>query len=261
MELAGIASATGFRVQAYPSIGSTNAEALALARAGDAGSLWVVADEQTAGRGRRGRSWHSPPGNLYATLLLVDVCAPARAPQLSLVAALALADALAAAVPPLADAIALKWPNDVLLRDAKLAGILVEGETLPDGRFAAAIGIGVNCAAHPPDAAYPATDLAREGYTLRPGELFASLSEAMRGRLVAWDAGGGFATTRRDWLVRAAHLGQPIILRGQQQREGVFAGIDGEGRLLLRAPGGTVEAFTAAEVSFRTPGQERGSAG
>jgi BirA family transcriptional regulator, biotin operon repressor / biotin---[acetyl-CoA-carboxylase] ligase len=129
-------------------IDSTNAEALRRAWAGERGPLWIVAERQSAGRGRRGRSWVSPPGNLHATLLVSDPAPAALVPQLGFVAGLALHDAAAAAAPPLAPRLALKWPNDLLCGGRKIAGILVEGEGDPVA--AAAIGFGVNCREHPP---------------------------------------------------------------------------------------------------------------
>src|SRR5262245_61818354 len=130
------AVAAGWRLIALDRTGSTNQEALRLARSGEAGPLWITAVEQTAGRGRRGRSWHSPPGNHYASLLLTDPGPADRAPQLSFVAALALHDAVSALAPGLSSRLRFKWPNDLLLDGAKVAGILVEGETAPGGRLA-----------------------------------------------------------------------------------------------------------------------------
>ena len=115
MELAPGAAAAGVGLIACETIGSTNAEALSYARAGEKGPLWITAREQTAGRGRRGRTWVSQRGNLFATLLLTDPAPPERAAQLSFVAALAVHDAIAAQAPALARRLAFKWPNDVLL--------------------------------------------------------------------------------------------------------------------------------------------------
>ncbi|MBI3702787.1 MAG: biotin--[acetyl-CoA-carboxylase] ligase [Rhizobiales bacterium] len=151
----------GVRHKSYETLGSTNAEALALARAGERGPLWVSALAQTAGRGRRNSTWASPPGNLYATLLVNEPSLTELAPQLSFVTALALHDAVVARAPQLGPLLAVKWPNDLLLGMAKVAGILIEGESGPT--FSVAIGIGVNCAAHPRDTAFPATDLASAG--------------------------------------------------------------------------------------------------
>src|SRR5262249_7355107 len=159
-------AASGVRLIARDTVGSTNAEALALARAGECGPLWLTAQQQTAGRGRRGRIWVSEPGNLFASLLLADPSPPARAPELSFVAALAVHDATATLLPGAASRLALKWPNDVLIDGKKFCGILVEGEGA-----AVVVGIGVNCMHHPVQAAFPATDLAASGLAVTPDDL------------------------------------------------------------------------------------------
>jgi BirA family transcriptional regulator, biotin operon repressor / biotin---[acetyl-CoA-carboxylase] ligase len=236
----------GARHIAYETLGSTNAEALALARAGERGPLWITAQSQSAGRGRRGSIWVSAPGNLYATLLLSEPSAPEHAPQLSFVAALALHDAIAECAPQLGPLLTLKWPNDLLLGAAKVAGILIEGERAP--AFAVAIGIGVNCAAHPDDTPYPATDLAAAGALVTLAQAFAVLSAAMRRRLAQWQRGQGFSAIRTDWLKRAAGLGQDIRVRlPERELSGRFQGLDDAGRLLVHGPGG-VTTVTAGEV-------------
>jgi len=244
MDLDPSARAAGVRLVAHDAIGSTNAEALKLARAGERGPLWVTARMQDAGRGRRGAAWVSEAGNLYATLLMTDLPA-ARAPELSFVAALAVHDAIAAAAPGLRPT--LKWPNDLLLDGAKFAGILIEGEG--GTPFAVAVGIGVNCVNHPTLTAYPATDLAAAGVSLAPERLFAALSAATVRRLAQWDRGAGFAATRADWLARASGLGEPIRVRlPERELAGRFAGLDETGHLLVEGPGGAVEAIAAGEV-------------
>lgn len=260
MELDPTAAAAGVRLTVLDSVGSTNAEALAAARAGEAGPLWVVAERQTAGRGRRGRAWHSPAGNLHASLLLSDACAAPRAPQLSFVAALALYDALAEVAPALAPRLTLKWPNDLLLGGAKAAGILVEGETLPDGRFVTVLGLGVNCAAHPPDTPYRATNLAQAGAAVVPGRLFGALSRTLLARLAQWRRGDAFGAVRDDWRSRAAGIGERVRLRGKTEIAGVFEGIDDDGRLLLRAEDGALRAFAAGEVQLPVAGTGEGHA-
>jgi BirA family biotin operon repressor/biotin-[acetyl-CoA-carboxylase] ligase len=227
-------------------LGSTNAEALRLARSGERGPLWITAKSQSAGRGRRGSIWVSPPGNLYATLLLSEPSPQAAAPQLSFVAALALHDCVSEAAPQVAPALTVKWPNDLLLSGAKLAGILIEGDSEPS--FCVAIGIGVNCVSHPQDTAHPATDLASAGAAVTPQRLFTALGAAMARRLAQWQRGQGFASIRADWLKRAAGLGQEIRVRlPERELTGRFEGLDDAGRLLLKAPGG-VTAVTAGEV-------------
>jgi len=236
----------GVRHIAYETLGSTNAEALALARAGERGPLWVTAESQTAGRGRRGSQWVSPRGNLYATLLLSEPASPDRAPQLSFVAALALHDAVAACAPELRPVLNVKWPNDLLAKQAKVAGILIEGESGP--RFTVVIGFGVNCASHPDDTSYAATSLAKAGVVVAPDLLLASLSDAMQRRLAQWNSGRDFVATRADWLKRASGFGQVMHVRlPERELLGRFEGLDDAGRLLL-VQGGNVTAIAAGEV-------------
>jgi BirA family biotin operon repressor/biotin-[acetyl-CoA-carboxylase] ligase len=188
----------------------------------------------------------SPPGNLYATLLLTEPSPPEQAPQLSFVAALALHDAVAACAPQLGPVLTVKWPNDLLIGQAKVAGILIEGES--DPAFAVAVGIGVNCAAHPSDVAYPATDLAAAGALVVPDALFSALTRAMQQRLTQWNRGGGFVAIRADWLKRAAGLGETLRVRlPGRELAGRFQGLDEAGRLLLEQAG-DVTKITAGEV-------------
>jgi BirA family biotin operon repressor/biotin-[acetyl-CoA-carboxylase] ligase len=206
--------------------------------------LWIVAERQTAGRGRHGRAWASEPGNLYATLLLSEAAPAPRAPELAFVAALAVYDAVAEAAPALAPRLMLKWPNDLLCDGAKLAGILIEGEGT-----AVAIGIGVNCRQHPAATSHPATDLFACGATVSPGNLMAMLSRTMLGRLDQWQRGNAFAAIRLDWLARAHAGGGAIRVRiGAREIAGRFEGIDDQGRLLLRSANGTLEAISAGDV-------------
>jgi BirA family biotin operon repressor/biotin-[acetyl-CoA-carboxylase] ligase len=236
----------GARHIAYETLGSSNAEALVRARAGERGPLWITAKAQTAGRGRRGSTWISAPGNLYATLLLSEPAPPVLAPQLSFVAALALRDALCACVPQVAQHLRIKWPNDLLLQGKKVAGILIEGESEP--MFAVAIGIGVNCTSHPNGTSHPATDLAVAGVSVEPEQLFAVLARAMTERLTQWQSGRSFASIRADWLKHAAGIGEPISVRlPERELAGRFQGLDEMGRLLLEGPTG-VTSVTAGEV-------------
>ncbi len=239
------AASAGWRVVAHDTVGSTNAEALTAARVGERGPLWVTARRQTAGRGRRGRTWVSDPGNLYASLLLTGAAPPDRAAELSFVAALAVHDAVSGRIPGVATRLALKWPNDGLIDGCKFAGILIEGEGT-----ALAIGIGVNCTHHPADTDFPATDLAAAGLRATPESVFAALSAAMPARLAQWDRSAGFAAIRADWLKRAAFLGKPIrVAQGDGEAAGRFETIDERGHLLLRAPNGTAQTIAAGDVS------------
>lgn len=236
----------GVRHIAHETLGSTNAEALALARAGEGGPLWISARTQTAGRGRRGSQWVSPAGNLHATLLLTEPSPPAQAPQLAFVAALAVHDAIAVCAPQLGPDLKVKWPNDLLVGRAKVAGILIEGES--DPAFAVAIGIGINCAVHPDGTDYPAADLAGLGALVVPDALLPELAVAAQKRLAQWHGGKGFAATRAAWLERAAGLGETLRVRlPGRELSGRFHGLDEAGRLLLEQPGG-LTAITAGEI-------------
>lgn len=248
MRLDPAAAAAGFRLSAHDTLPSTNTEVLALARRGETGPLWVTARQQTAGRGRRGNAWISTPGNLHATLLLYDPAKPENAPELSFVAALAVCDAIIEQAFTLPAELALKWPNDILFGTAKLAGILIESETIAT-RLAVAIGIGVNCMHHPVETAYPATDLAAAGVAVSAEDLFLALSGTMARRLAQWQRGAGFQSIRADWLERAAGIGGEMRVRlPNREFVGRAEALDERGRLLLRLADGTLQTITAGDV-------------
>jgi BirA family transcriptional regulator, biotin operon repressor / biotin---[acetyl-CoA-carboxylase] ligase len=254
MQLDSVATAKGVRLEPHATVGSTNAEALVRARGGDLGPLWITAQRQTAGRGRRGRTWVSEPGNLYATLLLTDPAPVERAAELSFVAALAVHDAITELAPGLAGRLALKWPNDVLVDGAKVAGILLESEGEAGRPLAVAVGIGVNCTHHPDGTPYPAIDLASVGAPIAPEHLFAALSCTMVERLTQWDRARGFAAIRADWLARAAGVGEAIrVALGDRELEGRFEALDSAGHLVLRLGDGSVTAITAGDVFSLAP--------
>jgi len=243
----------GYGRRILASVDSTNAEAARIA-ASLAGPEWILALEQTAARGRRGRAWANPPGNFAATLVMRPSESPDRAALRSFLAALALHDALAAATGR-ADGLALKWPNDVLLNGGKLAGILLEsagsGTTL--GHFA--IGIGVNLRAAPeaaavePGAARPVSLLSETGVQVDP-EAFLDLLAPAYARHEATFTTYGFAPIRAAWLARAAKLGETIVARtARDTHEGRFETVDEAGNLVLVTAKGRI-AITAGEVFF-----------
>jgi len=237
---------------AYDSIGSTSTEARALARAGRRAPLWITAREQSAGRGRRGNAWISEPGNLYCSLLLPGV-PPGRAAELAFVAGLAVHDAIVALAPSQGVRLLLKWPNDVLLDGGKVAGMLIEAE-----QDWAVIGIGINCAHHPKDTAYPAADLQAAGIHDSVETVFSSLSKTLLQRLRQWDSGKGFASIRTDWLARAAGIGKDIRVRlPAKELAGQFQGLDETGQLLLRLADGSIAAVSGGEV-FALPAAGQG---
>jgi BirA family biotin operon repressor/biotin-[acetyl-CoA-carboxylase] ligase len=222
-------------------IDSTNEEARRLAASGEAGPLWIVTQRQTAGRGRRGRVWQTSHGNLAATLLLRPEVPPGQAAQLGFAAALAVAE-MAAHFVPQAE-ITVKWPNDVLARGRKLAGILLEAG--PDWL---AIGVGVNLVCFPEGTEFPATSLAALGAAPpTPEAALTLLAARFAGWFSRWKR-DGFAPLRAAWLARAEGLGAPIRARlPHAEHCGAFEGIDADGALLLREAVG-LRTIMAGEV-------------
>jgi BirA family biotin operon repressor/biotin-[acetyl-CoA-carboxylase] ligase len=262
--LAPTAASEGYRLDAYGTIGSTNAQALESARTGDPGKLWVVSKNQQSGRGRRGRAWLSPEGNLAATLLVVADFELKLAATLGFVAGLALADALDAVVPKGRISIGvdggsgegrnrfeLKWPNDVLASGAKMAGILLESTLLDNGRFAVAVGIGVNVVAYPHDLPYPATSLKALGAACDAETLFLALSDAWQENARLWNEGRGLSAIRSRWLERAAGIGSEVAVRidGNVVR-GTFETIDDDCRFVIRDKNGSALTIAAGDVHF-----------
>src|SRR6202048_616334 len=253
------AISAGYRLAAFDSIGSPNAEAMARAREGEYGPIWFVTSEQTAGRGRRHRPWIAPRGNLASSILEVIDVSPAVAATLGFAAGLALEAALQkvsveASLRSAGSAhmkFSLKWPNDVLAGRQKLAGILLEAEAVADDRLAVVVGIGTNVVAAPEGTPTPATSLAALGVHIGAEELFAALSEAWVEFRGIWDNGRGFAEIRKLWLERAAGLGEKVAIQtGAQTIEGTFDTIDETGCLIVRTQEGKRMPIAAGEVYF-----------
>lgn len=217
-------------------VDSTNEEAKRRATMGAAAGTMVWAEEQLAGRGRRGRLWVSPPGNLYCSLLLRPTCPIHDAMQIGFVTALAVADAVAEALPRNTQ-IACKWPNDVLVSGRKVAGILLESSLGEEqGLDWLVIGVGVNVRSYPlhTDSPYPATSLAAIGsQEVTPIKLLEAYCGSLLGWLRTW-ATCGFPAIRAAWLGRAHGLRQPVRVRLEHETlEGVFLSMDETGALVL----------------------------
>jgi BirA family biotin operon repressor/biotin-[acetyl-CoA-carboxylase] ligase len=250
-ESGGRISLDDFRHVALDAVGSTNSECLARARQGDPGNLWVTAIRQTGGRGRRGRAWFSEPGNLYASLLLIEPAPVEYLHSLPLAVAVAVHRAIRQVMPPGSAPVEIKWPNDILIDGKKTCGILLEGESLPDGRRALVIGCGINIAVQPDEGLYPVTSLANEGASVSPDELFARLFLTMAETLQVWDRGAGIATTIEQWRAAARGIGETITVNlPDRSLSGRFAGIDEAGRLVLDTGNGMTQAIAAGDVFF-----------
>jgi BirA family biotin operon repressor/biotin-[acetyl-CoA-carboxylase] ligase len=231
----------GVGLRRFDTLDSTSEEAKRLARSGERGPFWIVAREQTAGHGRRGREWVSRGGNLFATLLLEAPAATSA--QLCFAAGLAAGETVAAYAPNAE--VTLKWPNDVLLNGKKTAGILLEQE----GPMLA-IGVGINLASHPEGTEFPATSVNAVAKAAPDAE---AALHRLAGRMAAWYEvwrTEGFWPVRDAWLARAACLGKEIRARlTKGEVTGVFEDMDGDGALILRGPEG-VRRITAADIFF-----------
>ncbi len=232
---------------------STNAEARRRADAGETGPLWIVARRQTDGRGRRGRSWESQDGNLFATLMQLTRKSPAEAAQVTFVAALAIADLLDAWAP--ASLVTIKWPNDVMLAGQKASGVLVESGVHESGGLWLAVGIGINLVSAPEGTERPATALAHHlrGDAASPPSIevaAAKLAEAFNVWMTRWET-LGFQPILDAWRARTAGLDGPAVARlGRETIEGRAEGVGPDGALQLRLADGSLRLISAGDVFF-----------
>jgi BirA family biotin operon repressor/biotin-[acetyl-CoA-carboxylase] ligase len=237
----------GFGLEVFDEIDSTQSEARRRALAGESGPTWFVARRQTAGHGRRGRSWHSPHGNLMATVFMRPVVDIASAPQVSFVAALAVSDLLDRYAP---GHCTLKWPNDPLLDGRKAAGILPDSAGRSDGKLDwLLVGFGVNLATSPDDAPYPTASISQlTGATPDPDIALSILATAWQRRFEAWQA-HGFAAIRQAWLARAHGIGKDIRVQLPDETfTARFEGLDDAGALIARLPSGATRLVSAGDV-------------
>lgn len=241
----------GYAVIERDVVGSTNDEASVLAAEGAADGTVVWARRQTEGRGRRGRRWQSPEGNLHCSVVMRPDVGPAAAAQTSLVSAVAVADMVAGFL--MSDQrVEQKWPNDVLVDGAKIAGILLESSGPSSGRVDwVVIGCGVNVAAAPDDPAMRATSLHREGaQSVTAKEALRALLDSLRTWRARWET-AGLAPVRAAWLARAHGLRGPITVRlPDRELQGRFADMDDSGSLVLELPGGQRRKIAAGDVFF-----------
>ena len=240
--------ATGHRRLHLPTVDSTNAEARRQADAGADAGLVVTADTQTGGRGRRGRHWVSPPGNLYCSILLRPDWPPAEAALSGFAISLAVAETVAVVLPAGAD-VRCKWPNDVLVDDRKIAGILIESAASACARLDWLVaGIGVNVASHPQIADRPAVSLRSLGSDATLEDVLPVLVETVAGRVADWRT-RGFDAIRDRWLTRAWRLGESVnLVAGGDTVTGAFHGIDTDGGIVLELPGGTRRSLGHGEL-------------
>jgi BirA family biotin operon repressor/biotin-[acetyl-CoA-carboxylase] ligase len=232
-----------FRIEQVAEIDSTNEACRLRAVTGEAAGLVIRADRQTAGRGRRGRTWNSPAGNLYASLLLRPNRPGSEAAALGFAAVTAMGD-VAEDLLPRERSVQHKWPNDLLIDGHKTSGILLETEP---GFLV--LGIGVNIASHPDDTPYPATDLVREGAApIAAQALLERFLGAFAPLYERW-AAAGFAALLPAWRRRAAGLGEAIEVRLERETlSGLFRDLDPDGTLRLALSDGTERRIAAGDV-------------
>lgn len=228
--------ASGARVEIFDQLDSTSLEAKRRAAAGEAGPLWLVALRQTSGYGRRGSAWVQGEGDVAATFLFRPAIAPEILPQLSFVAGLAVADAIARFAP--AADLSLKWPNDVLAGGGKIAGMLLELIGAPPAPPLIALGIGVNILSVPEGLDYPSARLMDVAAAPpHPLAFVEPLDETLSAWRRRWEQ-QGFADIRAEWLSRASGVGQRLRVRlPGEVVEGVFRDLDLQGALILDCDG------------------------
>lgn len=242
----------GRRLVFLPETASTNADAFRLAEQGALEGTVVLADTQSGGKGRLGRRWSSPAGvNLYCSIILRPTVMPYEAPQLTFLSAVATARAieLVTGVKP-----EIKWPNDVLIDGKKIAGLLNEMSAETDGINFVILGIGVNLNMtpdqFPPDLRHPATSLMLESGRPVNRSRFAAALVSELDRLYADFIAHGFGPVREEWQQRCNAHGRELVVSdgGAETARGMFAGIDGDGALLVRRSDGTIDRILCGDV-------------
>jgi BirA family biotin operon repressor/biotin-[acetyl-CoA-carboxylase] ligase len=236
-----------FHVEHYDLVDSTNDLARDRALAGAAAGLVIRADRQNAGRGRRGRSWASPPGNLYCSLVLRPGQSPAAIATLSFVTVIALGDVLVDLLPD--RAVQHKWPNDLLVEGCKISGILLESASASSQPLAAlVIGLGVNIVSHPDQTLYPVTDLAEQGAAISAADLLDRFLQRFARHYDVWQR-GGFVAVLPAWRQRAIGIGSDIVVRLETETlTGRFVDLDTDGTLQLAMADGAVRRIAAGDI-------------
>jgi len=240
-----------YRIHSIPVTESTNDDVKEAARSGEAEGFVVWAWEQKGGRGRQGRTWYSPPGNLYASILLRPPGEARHAARYAFVAALALHDLVKDYLPDAA--ITLKWPNDVLVFGKKISGVLMESSLTPQSKLEwLVVGMGLNIEHHPQDTPYPATSLRHEGLSSYVD--LQSTVQNLCAHFFRWKESleiQGFPAVRAAWL-NHAQLGALTVHLPDGLINGVFTGLNDDGGLVLQLADGTKQAISAGDVFFHT---------
>lgn len=260
--------AAGEEIITCASLGSTSGKAWALLEEGRPLPFWVLANQQTEGRGRHGRQWQSAPGNLFTSTARSFRTRPEKTASLSLVVGLAALEAIENAAAKQLD-LTLKWPNDILHQQAKIGGILIEAQAAPPrtedqdqtregkpqdttkggGATIAVIGIGINIVSHPELDDRRAEHLNALGLDLDRDQLLAALIPSVQQRLEQWQQSPSLEEVCKAWLARSEPLNTLITVKiGSEIIEGRFKGLDDHGALLLALPDNSTRTITGGEV-------------
>ena len=242
----------GYRLLRLDTIDSTNAEARRRAEMGEPGPLWIWSARQSKGRGRAGREWTSQVGNLFASLLIRLNCPLQTASQLALVAGIITYETISKLIAYEGRSkLLLKWPNDVLLGEEKIAGMLLENLGNPNDRTSVVVvGTGINLANYPENLPQPAVSLDAYGLTVTPAQALEVLAATTHEWLRRWNEGATFPTIRRAWVDRAGPVGRPLVVRiSGTELEGTYAGLDHDGALRLKTESG-IRTVNAGDVFF-----------
>ena len=236
-----------FTIHEFEELASTNSRAFELAENSKIfdGEI-IVAKSQKAGRGRKNRIWESPAGNLYFSLILQPKISLEKLPQLSFVAITALRLAIAKIAPHLE--ILNKWPNDLLINDSKVAGLLLENKIIGSQCQFVILGIGVNLTSNPTQTIFPSGNLKDFGIEILPQELLKKFLDEFEKIYQTW-LDFGFGGMRQLWLQKAWHFKEKITVKlDEKSIEGIFENFDEEGNLLLKTNDGILK-ITTADVS------------
>lgn len=238
----------GYCLHRFNRLASTNDEAKERAKAGAADRTVILGAQQGSGRGRYGRVWSSPPGNLYVSFIFRPSVPVSEAAQIGYVASIAVVDTLSGLLAGAAG-VSCKWPNDVLVDGKKIAGILPESSIGIDGALEwIVLGIGINIAHHPRDSRWPSTCLADHGVSVTVDALLGMLAGSLDKSMVHWQE-AGFTGIRQAWVDRAWAIGQDIRVEiPERVLAGRFAGLDDAGSMILEGPDGHIQKIHYGEV-------------
>ncbi|MGI4776458.1 MAG: biotin--[acetyl-CoA-carboxylase] ligase [Janthinobacterium lividum] len=243
-----------YKLLIFDSIDSTNSEAIRLAKTKPIGDFVIWAKSQTSGRGRAGKDWQSNIGNLYVSILINNYIPFTVQPQLAFVTALAVYDVVSNLIMEnesgVSKNVKIKWPNDILVNNKKISGILLESLALNNKNSFMVVGIGININSHP-TLTQPSTDLSAESAKQQDLEQVLSLLMISFDKYFCLWKKDGFLKIREEWLGKAARLGELITIKNNNDEfRGIFENIDINGNIELKDDKGQLSTHLAGEILF-----------